>query len=175
MAKLPTPKQCICKSLKPGEFIKTYQKKNCWICATCKEAIISGISESEKQLTALQENAAKLFVEGNTQSDAYRKAGYNTNNMLDKTVNEEASRLFANPKISARVIQLQQEHAKRHNVTVDSLTSEYNEIKILAMAEKDYSPAVSAVNGKAKIHGLDKLIIEGDLKMVKIKDMTGKK
>lgn len=56
-------------------------------------------------LTAKQEKFARCIVEGMTQADAYRSA-YNCKKTTDKTVQESASRLMADPKISARVQEL---------------------------------------------------------------------
>lgn len=129
-----------------------------------------------KPLTSLQENAAKLFVEGNTQSDAYRKAGYDVSKCTDKSINELASKVFADIKVSSRVAELQAEAQQRHNVTLDSLTKEYDELKGLAVDLEQVSSAVSALNGKAKIHGFDKSTLDVNAKIiVKIVDMSGKK
>ena len=128
-----------------------------------------------KPLTALQENAAKLFVEGNTQSDAYRKAGFKTDKCTDKTINEAASRLFRDSKVSARVKELQEIAQQRHNVTLDSLTQEYNEAKARCIAADNQASEISAINGKAKIHGFDRLVVDADIKTtVKIVDLSGK-
>jgi len=128
------------------------------------------------KLTSLQENAARLFVEGNTQAEAYRKAGYSVDKCTDKSVIELASVLFATVKVSTRVLELQAEARERHAVTLDSLTTEYNDLKEVAVELEQISAAISAVNGKAKIHGYDKTVLSGDIKtIVKIVDMTGKK
>lgn len=127
------------------------------------------------ELTALQEKAAQLYVEGKTKSDAYRHAGYDVSNCTTKSINELACHLFADIKVLSRVEELQEDAANRHRVTVDSLTAELEEAKNFAYGLEQPSAAVSAIMGKAKIHGFDKQIIEGNLKMVKVRDMTGKK
>ena len=58
-------------------------------------------------LTAKQEAFAKAIVEGMNQADAYRSA-YSTKNMADKTVWENASRLAADSKVSARIAELRE-------------------------------------------------------------------
>lgn len=127
-----------------------------------------------KPLTSLQENAAKLFVEGNTQSDAYRKAGFKVDKCTDKTINEAASRVFADSKVSARVKELQVIAQQRHMVTLDSLTEELNEAKVFARQEGQPSALISAVMGKAKIHGFDKTVMEVKLPRVVRKNLAGK-
>src|ERR1700722_7757636 len=101
----------------------------------------------ERSLTPKQEKFAQKYVELSNASEAYRQS-YDAENMLDKTIWEEASRTLADPKVAARVINLQLEHQERHKVTVDSLTLELNELKEEARAEKQYAPAISAVMGK---------------------------
>ena len=61
-------------------------------------------------LTAKQEEFAKAIVEGMNQADAYRSA-YSTKNMADKTVWENASRLAADSKVSARIKELRDQIA----------------------------------------------------------------
>ena len=58
-------------------------------------------------LTAKQERFCQAIIEGMTQADAYRTA-YNSKKATDKTVQESASRLMADPKISARVNELRE-------------------------------------------------------------------
>lgn len=58
-------------------------------------------------LTPKQENFAQEVVRGRNLSDAYR-ASYNCKNTADKTINENASRLMADSKVSARVDELRQ-------------------------------------------------------------------
>ena len=83
--------------------------------------------------------------------------------MSNEAIKVEACRLLHNPNVALTVLNLQEEHRERHKVTVDSLTQELNELKEEARAEKQYSPAISAVMGKAKIHGhlTDKSEISG--------------
>lgn len=131
--------------------------------------------EIEIKLTPQQELFAQNYMACKCNaSEAYRQA-YDCKESSVNTICTEAYKLLQNPYIAHRIEVLHKESAERNKVTVDSLTAEYEEIRNLAMTAKEYAPAVSAINGKAKIHGLDKLIIEGDLKLVKIKDMTGKK
>jgi hypothetical protein len=63
------------------------------------------------------------------------------------------------------VEKLQQEHRERHSVTVDSLTQELEEARLVATAEGQGAAMTSATMGKAKLHGLlvDKNEIKADL------------
>ena len=85
--------------------------------------------------------------------------------MSEKQTWEEASKLNANPKVSQRVKELQEKHATKHAVTVESLTRELEEARSMAIIEKQNSAAVSATMGKTKLHGLDaqKHDIDGEI------------
>jgi phage terminase small subunit len=56
-------------------------------------------------LTAKQEAFAVSVAKGNKASDAYRTV-YSARRMTPKSINEEASRLLANPKVASRVGEL---------------------------------------------------------------------
>ena len=62
-------------------------------------------------LTAKQELFVQKILEGMSQADAYRSA-YNTKRMTDKTIWENASRLMADSKVTARLTELRNELAK---------------------------------------------------------------
>ncbi len=105
-------------------------------------------------LTEKQEAACQAYIEcGGNQSEAYRQS-YNAENMTQKSIWEKASELFANVKVRERVIELQADHAERHKVTIDSITSELNESKELAIETKQSAAMTTAIMSKAKIHGL---------------------
>jgi len=55
------------------------------------------------KLTGKQEKFVQNVLKGMDQTAAYRAAGYKVNESTDKTVWENASRLFANPKVSSRI------------------------------------------------------------------------
>jgi len=105
-------------------------------------------------LTVKQEAAVQAYIEnGGNQSAAYRTA-YDAENMGEASINVEACRLFKSPDIALRVMELQQEHRDRHDVTVDSLTKELDEARTLAKDESQPAAMTGATMGKAKLHGL---------------------
>lgn len=114
------------------------------------------------ELTPKQESFCQKYIETGNASEAYRLS-YDAENMKPETVWVKACELLKNGKVAARVEQLQAHHLRRHNVTVDTITAELEELKSLATLDKQYSPAITAVMGKAKIHGLliDKAEITG--------------
>ena len=83
-------------------------------------------------LTAKQENFVELLTQGTCQSSAYRGA-YNTQNMSDKTVWEEASRLRRHPKVSTRILELEKEkEARRRLQAVSREERVLNELEMIA-------------------------------------------
>jgi phage terminase small subunit len=115
--------------------------------------------KNKDKLTGKQEKAAQHYVEHGNKSAAYRHA-YSTKNQAEKTINENASRLFANSKVLARVKELQDATLKRHEITVDSLAAEYEEAKQLALKIERPEAAIKAIDGKARITGHDKKVID---------------
>lgn len=116
---------------------------------------------NEFGVTEQQEKFCRVFVETGNASEAYRQA-YKSDRKTANSVAVDASRLLDNPNVNLRISMLREGHAKRHNVTVDSLVAELEEIKQIALAAEtpQTSAAVSAVMGKAKLTGLDKQVVE---------------
>lgn len=106
-------------------------------------------------LTAKQESFALAYVETGNASEAYRRSYDVSAETKPETIWSEASRLMADPKVSARLLALQAEARTLSLVSVGTLTQELEEARTKAMAEaKGASAAVSATMGKAKLHGL---------------------
>jgi phage terminase small subunit len=106
-------------------------------------------------LTAKQEAFALAYVETGNASEAYRRSHDVGADTKPETIWSEASRLLANPKVSARVKELQQLARDIAMVSVGTLTAELEGARLKAMAEgKGASAAVSAIMGKAKLHKL---------------------
>jgi len=104
-------------------------------------------------LTPKQESFCQAFIETGNASEAYRQV-YNTKKMKLETVHRSAKELMDNPKIAARVDEINAEHRDRHDVTVDSLTDELEIARDLAVGIESPAAAVSATMGKARLHGL---------------------
>lgn len=100
-------------------------------------------------LTPKQELFAQKYIETGVASEAYRQA-YATENMMAKTVWEEASRLLADPKVSARVNELKALHLKKHEVTIDRVVREYAKLAFL-----DIRKAFDEHGNLKPIHDLD--------------------
>lgn len=106
-------------------------------------------------LTPKQEAFALAYVETGNASEAYRRSYEVGAETKPETVWSEASRLLADPKVSARVKALHEAARDLAMVTVGTLTEELEKARAKAMAEaKGASAAVSAIMGKAKLHKL---------------------
>lgn len=114
-----------------------------------------------RPLTEKQEAFCRAFVETGNASEAYRRS-YDAKNMAQNTIAVKASEMLNKDNISVRLQQLREVHQKRHNVTVDSLVAELEEIKNVALSAEtpQSSAAVAAVLGKAKLMGLDKQLVQ---------------
>ncbi len=86
-------------------------------------------------LTAKQENFVELLAQGTSQSSAY-KGAYETQKMSDKTVWEEASRLRRHPKVSARILELENEKEDRRRLQAVSREERVlNELESIAFGD----------------------------------------
>ena len=106
-----------------------------------------------KKLTPKQESFCLAYIETGNASEAYRQA-YNAKNMKPETINRKAKVELDKGKIRARLEALQAEHRERHDVTVDGLSENLEIAMNLAFQNKQAAAMVSAIMGRAKLHGL---------------------
>ncbi|PAQ00922.1 terminase small subunit [Mesorhizobium mediterraneum] len=110
---------------------------------------------SDGELTAKQEAFCLVYIETGNASEAYRRSYDVGAESKPETVWSEASRLLADPKVSARVQVLQDLAREIALVSVGSLTKELEAARSHAMKDpKGAAAAVSAILGKAKLHKL---------------------
>ena len=96
-------------------------------------------------LTAKQENFVALLTQGTSQSSAY-KGAYDTQNMSDKTVWEEASRLKRHPKVSTRILELEEEKEDRRRLQAVSREERVlNELERIAFGSGPVSGKLKAM------------------------------
>jgi hypothetical protein len=96
---------------------------------------------------ARHEAFAQALAKGRTADAAYVEAGFKENR-------HNAAALARREHILTRVAELQSMAAKHTLVTIQSLTDELEEVRAMALAEKQSSAAVAAIMGKAKLHGM---------------------
>jgi hypothetical protein len=112
---------------------------------------------AKEELTAKQEAFALAYVETGNAAEAYRRAYDVKAATTHSSIYVAASRLMDNPKVMLRVAELQKQAAELCIYTVRDAFEEYEAARKLAMSESASNPsaAVSAVNGKVKLFGLD--------------------
>jgi phage terminase small subunit len=79
------------------------------------------------KLTIKQEKFTQGLFAGLSQREAYKQA-FNTKKMADKTIDEEASKLANNPKVTTRLDELTDELKERNMVTVEKVLDELSHI-----------------------------------------------
>ncbi|MCT8565509.1 terminase small subunit [Glaesserella parasuis] len=113
-------------------------------------------------LTPKQEKFCQLYIELGNASEAYRQS-YDCSKMSNEVIAVKASELLnKNGNVTVRLEELKKGHQQRHNITVDNLLGKLERIYNEAM-ERDtpqFSSAVNAVMGQAKLLGFDKQVID---------------
>jgi len=104
------------------------------------------------KLTPKQQKFCYKYIETGNASKAYRQS-YDAENMKSATINRKAKELLDNGKIAARIEILQAVHQERHNITIDTLTSNMIENREIAKGLGKPETMQSADMGMAKIHG----------------------
>lgn len=92
-------------------------------------------------------------------------------NMNRDSYSSCASRLWRSPVIMEYVEKLREEMRERFMVTVESLTEELEEARVIAREDRVPTAMVSATMGKAKLYGLDKQVVEHS-GSIKFDDLT---
>ncbi|MGO4738631.1 terminase small subunit [Bosea sp. 2KB_26] len=100
---------------------------------------------------ARHEAFAQAIVKGAPASVAYKASGYGASG---NSAEAAASRLLSDVKVAKRIAELQSKAARKATVTIETIAAELEEARVLAIAEKQTSAAVSASMGKAKLFGL---------------------
>ena len=88
-------------------------------------------------LTTKQEIFVQRLIEGYSQREAYKFA-YNCEKMKDTTIDVEASKLLANPKVSLRYEELKNELKQKMFYTVEKANDDLEWIKLKAKEDIEY-------------------------------------
>lgn len=105
------------------------------------------------KLTAKQEAFCLAYIETNNASEAYRQA-YSSSKMKPESVNESASRLLADVKITARLEQLRAPVRERAKITLESHLERLNHLSLMAEQAEQYGAAIKAEESRGKVSGL---------------------
>lgn len=104
-----------------------------------------------KALSEQQERFCQFMVQGKTQRDAYRLAGYKT--ATDEATDAAASRLLSNGKIEARIAQLREKGAKRAEVTLEWLIVQAQEVLEAAKSDAAHAASIAAIKELGVLSG----------------------
>lgn len=96
---------------------------------------------------ARQERFCQLIKRGIPPYRAYPEAGYSFNN-------GSPYRLQENARVKARIIEITRSIAVKTRVTVESITTQLDEDRALAVRVDQPGAAIQATVAKAKLHGL---------------------
>lgn len=107
-------------------------------------------------LTEKQDAFCLAYIETGNAAEAYRRAyDVDPTKQANSWIYVEACQLLDNPKVALRIEGLQKEAERLALYNVSKAFDEYEEARKLATDEKNPSAAVSAINGKVKLFGLD--------------------
>ena len=95
--------------------------------------------------------ASEYCTNGYNKVKALLKMGY-----TDTYANNTGLKVFDNERVLKAVARIQCVAVARTGYKVDECQAEFEEIRILAKEAKQYPAAVSAITGKARLHGYDK-------------------
>lgn len=113
-------------------------------------------------LTPKQEAFVQGIVSGKlSQREAYKKA-YNTAKMKDKTIDEKASRLFANDKVRARYEELINEFKEKALYTREQADKDFEWIKQISkmdieengLRQANSTAYINAIKGRCDLNDL---------------------
>ena len=118
-----------------------------------------------QKLTVKEEKFCQLVVSLGSQGRAYSEA-YETD-AKPRSCDVEGCKIAKKPHIAARIAELKAEIKEKHDITVDGLLLELEEARQAALCAETVqsSAAVSATMSKAKLCGLDKQIIDHNIKI----------
>ena len=116
-------------------------------------------------LTTKQEIFVQRLIEGYSQREAYKFA-YNCEKMKDTTIDVEASKLLANPKVSIRYEELKNELKQKMFYTVEKANDDLEWIKLKAKEDIEYR-GIKQANSNAYLGAVKQQI---DLNGITIKE-----
>ena len=106
------------------------------------------------ELTPKQESFALAVASGMTQSDAYREAFNVRPNTKTDSINQAASKLMADPKISSRVQELRKPVADKAMITLESHITRLQELAEIALENGQVAAAIKAEELCGKASGI---------------------
>ncbi len=74
--------------------------------------------------------------------------------MKESTIRRKAHDVFHHPNVQKRIAELQAEHRKEHNITIEWMTQQYFEVIAIAKNERKPEAMRGALDSLGKLHGL---------------------
>lgn len=105
-------------------------------------------------LTAKQEAFAQAVASGMNQSDAYRQVYKVRAGTKPESINQAASRVMADIKVTSRVAELREPAVKNAQLTLETHLSDLQKLRNMAVKKEQYSAAISAEIARGKAAGL---------------------
>ena len=96
---------------------------------------------------ARHERFVQLLLQGKDATDAFELVGFQRDS-------GNAARLRRNPKVQARLRELQDEVAAKVPLTIEKLISELEEARLSAASKNQFAASIKAILGKAQLSGL---------------------
>ena len=109
------------------------------------------------KLTVKQEKFCQEYVKNGNASESYRNA-YSTVKMKDKTINEKASRMLKEDKISTRVKELKDNLSEEHEITKNEIVKELHLLITTKVTKKSVvrnQDKLKAIEIASKMFGLN--------------------
>lgn len=107
---------------------------------------------SDYELIGSQEDFIQKYIECGNVMEAARHA-YETDGIPYAILRRKALRVKNSAYVKARITELRYQAAKRHEVTIESLTIEYDEAFRIAKRLKKPRDMIAATDSKAKLYG----------------------
>ena len=95
--------------------------------------------------------ATEYYTNGFKKVEALLSVGYS-----DTYANNAGLKLFDNERVIEAMNRLSTVAVIQTGYTLEQCQSEYEQVKQLAIKEKQYSTAATCITGKARLHGFDK-------------------
>jgi phage terminase small subunit len=105
-------------------------------------------------LNPKQEKVMQNYLTHGNKTKAFKDAGYGGKSN-EKTLNEEACKFFANPKISTRLKDLRLEVAEKSLVTLQNLNERLIWVADTCKEEKQFNALNQAIAHLARLNGIE--------------------
>jgi hypothetical protein len=116
-------------------------------------------NSKSRRLNGPQAKFARLIAEGEKDVEAYKQC-WKWENYSPTGLRSQVTKKRNHPLIVEEVARIQNELADKAVITAESLIIELEEARTVAKKDMNASAMVQATMGKAKLCGLDKVVVE---------------